>query len=554
MEGLAGLSQWKAIAMADFYASTTRFRGRRRELFIIILSIVLIWAFVIVPFLVGFLFDNYPFLEALALVNPIGLVRVVLLAVLFIIITYPSSSALQEYKFRDWELILSCDVDTKQILAGKLIGKLPSFCLLLLALLPFLISFLDAAFRISLAGQLLIYAEITAFSICTYGLSIVIWSGIQARLNQSLRGDFYAKVISVALVIPVAFAYGLMAFLEQLTGIMESGLLLLLPSTWSGDLAAWVILQNNASISPSTLPLGPEPLTILLGCYGLGILCIGFFFTDRVFTIALGARLEAHKTMGRENFFLRFIRRMLPSYWGALIVMNFKQIYRKPENNGKLVYAAVASILPVVFIQLLLSSIPPEVPPMPPDFDILISFIMMLILFPLIGATMFGGIGFFENKYQLWVIQSAPDGVSLFTRSRIAAYAVSASFLASVPTVGIGIIYSSQPLVAVILFGCAFALVMSGTLQGMGVASINPAYEDEKSPPLNTLVTLAAGMGLPLGLLVVGLPSISPIISNYLTGTMALLLSIVLSIILPLLLVGLVLFYIGMKNLMRTSK
>jgi hypothetical protein len=551
LEGLAELSQWKAIAIADFYASTTRFRGRRREFFIIFLSIVLIWAFVIVPFLVGFLFDNYPFLEALALVNPIGLVRVVLLAVLFIIITYPSSSALQEYKFRDWELILSCDVDTKQILAGKFIGKLPSFCLLLLALLPFLISFLDAAFRISLAGQLLIYAEITAFSICTYGLSIVIWSGIQARLNQSLRGDFYAKVISVALILPVAFAYGLMAFLEQLTGIMESGLLLLLPSTWSGDLAAWIILQNNASISPSALPLGPEPLTILLGCYGLGILFIGFFFTDRVFTIALGARLESHKTMGKENFFLRFVRRIWPGYWGSLVATSFKHIYRKPENNGKIVYACAASILPVLIFPILAISAPTKPPP---DFVLLLSFLSMLMVFPLVGALMFGGIGFFENKYQLWVIQDAPDGVKLFTTGRLAAYAVSAAFLAAVPTIGIGIFYSSQPLVAVILYGCAFALTMAGTLQGMGIASINPAYEDEISPPLNILVTSVTAWGLPFVLLFVGLPSISPIINTYFSGAIALLVSIVLSIILPLLLVGLVLFYIGMKNLMRTSK
>jgi hypothetical protein len=95
---------------------------------------------------------------------------------------------------------------------------------------------------------------------------------------------------------------------------------------------------------------------------------------------------------------------------------------------------------------------------------------------------------------------------------------------------------------------------MAGTLQGMGIASINPAYEDEISPPLNILVTSVTAWGLPFVLLFVGLPSISPIINTYFSGAIALLVSIVLSIILPLLLVGLVLFYIGMKNLMRTSK
>jgi len=346
--------------------------------------------------------------------------------------------------------------------------------------------------------------------------------------------------------------FGLQMFSEQFTAFMENVPLQVIPSTWSSDLTAWIILLYGTEQMPiSLLLLHPEILVALLGCYAFVFLLLGFLSADRVFTIALGARLESHKTMGKENFFLRFVRRIWPGYWGSLVAMSFKHIYRKPENTWKIVCACAYTLLPALIFPIAASFAPTEPSP---DFILLFSFLLMIIAFPLVGATMFGGIGFFENKYQLWVIQDAPDGVKLFTTGRLAAYAVSAAFLAALPAVGIGILYSSQPLVAVILYGCAFMLTMAGTLQGMGIASINPAYEDEKSPPLNTLVTLAAGMGLPLGLLVVGLPSISSIISNYLTGTMALLLSIVLSIILPLLLVGLVLFYIGMKNLMRMSK
>lgn len=548
------MSQWKAIATADFYASTSRFRGRRREFFVVVLSIILIWAFIIVPFLIGFFLDNYPFLEVLALANPVGLVRTVLLMVLYIIILYPSSSALQEYKFRDWELILSCDVDTRQILVGKLMGKLPFFCLLLFALFPFLLSFLSTAYQIPLAGQLLIYAEIAAFCICTYVLSVVFWSGVQAKLNQSKRGELYAKVISWVMIIPAAFVYGIMIFLEQLTGLAQNNLLLILPSTWSGDLAAWVIFQGNAPISPSILPLGPEILTILLGCYGIAVLFIGFLSADRVFTIALGARSERHKTMEKENFLLKSIRRILPGYWGSLVATNFKQIYRKPENIGKSVLAVVMSMIPAVVLQIAVNSSPVDMPSLPPDAVILLSLLMMLFLFPLIGATMFGGAGFFESKLQLWVIQSAPDGVGLFVKSRLTTYAISIALLAALPAIGIGLFYIFQPIVPLIVFCCAFALFMGGTLAGMGIASINPAYEDGKSPGLNALVTLVAGMGLPLGLFAIVFPSLSPIINNYLTGVIALVVSIFLTTILPLILVGLALFYVGMKNLMRASK
>lgn len=551
MEGLAGLSQWKAIARADIYASTTRFRGRRREFFVIVLSIIAIWAFAIVPLLIRFLFDSYPFLEVLALASPVGLVRIVLLMVLYIIILYPSSSAVQEYKFRDWELILSCDVDTRQILVGKLVGRLPFFCLLLFALLPFLLSFLSAAYQISLAGQLLIYAEIAAFCICTYVLSVVVWSGIQARLNQSKRGELYAKIIGLLMMLPAALVYVIMTYLEQLTGLVQNGLLLILPSTWSGDLAAWIILQGNVPVSPSILPLGPEILTVLLGCYGLAVLFIGFFSADRVFTIALGARSEHHKAMGPENIFLRGIRRIWPGYWGSLVASSFKQIYRKPENVGKLAYVIVCSILPVILIQALVSIVST---PVSPFGIVMVTFFLMLITFPLMGATVFGGVGFFENTHQLWVIQSAPDGVPLFTKTRLAVYAISIAFFSIIPAIGIGMAYLSQPIVGVIIYGCAFALFMGGTLQGMGIASINPNFEDLRSARINILAVFILGWGLPFGILLGVTQLVTPIMTRYLTDIVPLLLGVVISVTLPLILIGLLLFYVGMKNLMRTSK
>jgi len=546
------VSQWKAIATADFYASTSRFRGRRRKSFLLFLIIVLIWAFLIAPLFFRLILEMYPDIESLLQVYSIGLLRLIMFFIWILILMYPAGSALQEYKFRDWELILSCDVDTKQILIGKFMGRLPKFSLLSIALSALLVSIYDSVFHISVFGQILIYAEVMGFLYITLGISLIIWSGIQARLNQSPRGDFLARIISGLMILIVLIpTFLLQLFSEQFTAFMENVPLQVLPSTWSSDLTAWIILLYGTEQMPiSLLLLHPEILVALLGCYAFVFLLLGFLSADRVFTIALGPRLESHKTMGKENFFLRFVRRIWPGYWGSLVATSFKHIYRKPENTGKIVYAGAASILPAIIP--ILVSIAPTKPP--PNFVILISFLVMLMVFPLVGATMFGGIGFFENKYQLWVIQDAPDGVKLFTIGRLAAYAVSAGFLAAVPAVGIGIFYLSQPLVVVILYGCAFALTMAGTLQGMGIASINPAYEDEISPPLNILVTSVTAWGLPLVLLFVVVPSISPINNTYFSGAIPLLLSLVLSIILPMMLIGLVLFYIGMKNLMRTSK
>ena len=95
---------------------------------------------------------------------------------------------------------------------------------------------------------------------------------------------------------------------------------------------------------------------------------------------------------------------------------------------------------------------------------------------------------------------------------------------------------------------------MSSALQGMGIASINPSYEDGKSPRLNALALFILGFGLPFVLLDVAIEVVTPIINTYLTGVIALLLGIVISVIIPFISLGLLLFYVGMKNLMRTSR
>ncbi|MHA2004469.1 MAG: hypothetical protein ACW960_10215, partial [Candidatus Thorarchaeota archaeon] len=72
------MSQWRAIATADFYASTSRFRGRRRKSFLLFLTIVLIWTFLIAPLFFRLILEMYPDIESLLQIYSIGLLRSIL--------------------------------------------------------------------------------------------------------------------------------------------------------------------------------------------------------------------------------------------------------------------------------------------------------------------------------------------------------------------------------------------------------------------------------------------------------------------------------------------
>jgi hypothetical protein len=162
----------------------------------------------------------------------------------------------------------------------------------------------------------------------------------------------------------------------------------------------------TASDFTSVLQLSSLVDGLLMGVFVAGTVALGLAAADRIFTIEAGSRTEVVTTIGRENFILRGIRRASPGAFGALVVTNLKDFARKAQNLSKIGYGLVLAILmPVIMTSFDLEYM-----------GLQEMFIMLVVMFSLVGTFPFAGTGFLESKDQLWIIQGAPSGAKRFER------------------------------------------------------------------------------------------------------------------------------------------
>ncbi|TET10899.1 MAG: hypothetical protein E3J86_04310 [Candidatus Thorarchaeota archaeon] len=475
---------WYAIAKADFQVLTVSMRSHRKLYTAILYGLVLTWATVLAPMVYGWVINSIlplEYIRPLLMVMFPGIMRTIGLLLWIVLLLFPLSQALQEIKVSQWEIFLSNNVSTRDILVGTYIGKMSFYGLIVVLLAPLLITPFMLAFEVSILGQLLVYGVITLMALGTIWLSNFLTSIIQAKLGESSRGNDIAKalalVVAMIVIIPM---YGMMFFLPALSEMMGMNAVLVLPSTWFADLISWLaIVFNGIGMTSSQILSFADVLQ--LDIVISSVLAIGFVLAtvvlaigaaDRVFTIEAGVRTEVVTTVGRENAFLRGIRKVNSGPFGSLMVTNFKDFLRKAQNLSKIGYGLVlAIIMPVIMMSM--------------DIEFMqLSelFIMLIVMMSVIGTIPFAGTGFLESKDQLWIIQSAPYGASRFVKSRIASQALISIVLAVIPSVSLYFLIEMTILEFIMLLGLGYLAIVGGMLMATGVTARNPNYEDTKSP------------------------------------------------------------------------
>lgn len=476
--------RWLAIAKAEFLVLSSSLRSHRKLYMGFLTAIAFIWALIGAPMLIGGIISVVFPLESLRPLLQVifpGLMRTVALFVWILLLLFPLSYALQEIKIGQWEIFLSNDVQTKEIMAGTFLGKVPLFGLIVIFLAPVIVAPLAIAFEVNILGQALIYGVLTVMALGTIWFSNFITSAVQARLGDSSRANDIAKglamVIAIIVIIPM---YGLMFFLPAMSEIMGMNAFLVLPSTWFADLISWLaVVFNGVGLTGSQVlgfagVLQMDMLFSSVLAFGFVLVTIGLAIgsADRVFTIEAGVRTEVVTTVGKENIVLRGIRKLIPGPFGSLMVTNFKDFLRKAQNLSKIGYGLVlAIIMPIIMMSMDIEYL---------QFSEL--FIMLIVMMSLIGSIPFAGTGFLESKDQLWIIQGAPYGASRFVKSRIVSQAMIGLVLAAAPSVILYFILEMTVLEFFILLGLGYVAVIGGMLMATGVTARNPNYEDTKSP------------------------------------------------------------------------
>jgi hypothetical protein len=483
--------RWLAIAKAEFLVLSSSIRSHRKVYTGFLIAIAFIWALYFAPLIIGSLIGAVVPINMLKpllqLIFP-GLMRTVVLFVWLLLLLFPLSYALQEIKIGQWEIFLSNNVNTREIMVGIFIGKIPLFGLIVVFLSPIIVAPLALAFEVNIIGQILIYGVIIVMALGTIWLSNFITSAIQARLGDSSRGNDIAKalamVVAIIVIIPM---YGLMFILPTMSELMGMDAFLVLPSTWFADTMSWLAITFNGvglvdfSVFHSVLQLNLLDALVLMGGFVLATVGLALAAAGRVFTIEAGARTEIVTTISKENVFLRGIRRIASGPFGSLMVTNFKDFFRKAQNLSKIFYGVIlATILPVIMTSI--------------DIEYLQAsemFPMIIMLMALVGAFPFAGTGFLESKDQLWIIQGAPSGGSRFVKSRIATQVLICVPLALIPSIAMYILIHLTPIQFLLVFGLGYIAASGGMLISTGVTARNPNYEDTKSPAHQTNVMIS---------------------------------------------------------------
>ena len=414
-----------------------------------------------------------------------GVMRSVMLLLWTMVLIYPISYSLQEVKIGQWEIMLSNNVSTREILFGMFLGKIPQYSLLVLFMAPLLVSPFINFYQVSILGQLIAYLIVATFVLFTLLLSTVLSTAIQARLGDSPRGNDIAKAMGIIVVLVFLIPlYSLLYFAEDFAQLLGLNIFLILPSTWPADLVTWITIYfNGISLAPSVidgfetiLGFGFNWTFTLIGFYFLVVLIIGLVTPDRIFSLEAGARTETVTTVGRENILLRSIRRISPGSRGVLIVTMLKDFGRKAQNTSKLLYGMFLSVLIPMMVHY--GSI--EYALNQTLILVFFSFFVSMIL-GMIGGATFGGVGFLESRDHLWILKSAPSGVSKFLISKVINGFLSAIPIVMAPVIILTLMLSLTVVNFVIMLVYSYVILCCTILVGIGVTAANPAYEDTKS-------------------------------------------------------------------------
>ncbi|MFX1341064.1 MAG: hypothetical protein ACFFAL_00075 [Promethearchaeota archaeon] len=490
--------KWSSIAKAEYQVSTVSFRGNRTRNITILFALGLIWALLLAPYLIGIIADLIIPIEILQIImiNMLpGFMRAVMFFIWVLILIIPLSRSLQEIKIGQWEIFLSNNVSTRDILIGTFLGKIPLYGLLVLFIAPPFLVLFFLAFEVVLLGQVLTYLALFLMILTTIWLANLITAAIQAKLGESSRGKEIANGLAILLaIVSIVPIYGIMFFSQQFSVVLGLNVFLLFPFTWPADVISWItIYSSQIGFSIDQLLAFQQILnfdlflsTALMSIFAIAVVGIGLGSADRIFTYNIGARTEQVTTITGENFVIRGIRKLAPGSFGSLVVTCFKDFFRRASNLSKVAYGIIlAVVLPFIMSQVMINIGDTG------GFDMMMLIMIGGIGMAMIGGFTFSGTAFMESKDQLWIIQSTPSGTARYVKARLVSAFIIALPLGCIPALVMTIISGGTLDLFLFLVAYGYVVIAGAILFGTGVTAWNPNYEDTKSPEhqMNMIIT-----------------------------------------------------------------
>jgi hypothetical protein len=486
---------WKVIAKNELIRRTSKFRRHRLLFFLILYGALLIWGFILAPLL----FDSFmPTLAENEAIKPYIvpgvalIIEYVLMIFFIIIILYPLNFIFRQTEIGHKEMILATPVTAGDIFFGEFAGKLPFILIYVLGLTPAIVGLINPLINLTFVQTLVIYIDV--FGMCLFALLLgsILSSWIEHKISDSEKYRDLAKVLLMILSIGmVALIYSLQFFFKYLLEHPNlKNWLSFYPAFWFSNIIIYILEPSllDSYILNIWMNIG---LIIIIPS---SILYLSYKKASAFYSLEGGTE-KGGTIIKKESKLYGFFKMFIGKKWEGLVIIQFKEFFRKKENISKLAYA--------IGITVFFGVIYPLLYPEGNDGQLIPTAIETLIRIFMGGfilSIIFGGYIFVGSKDLLWVYKKSPRHV----KGLVYSYLFSLVILIILIDIGLTIAFSiilKFDFVEILfsffafLFSAIFAIAIA-----IGVQCFHPAFEEKgKHMGGNIFATIAIQMGQFIG-------------------------------------------------------
>ncbi|MFW9947721.1 MAG: hypothetical protein ACFFDX_12930 [Candidatus Odinarchaeota archaeon] len=466
------MTAWKAIAKTELRRKTSGFRKHRLLLFIVIYTILCIWAFIIAPLI----FDL--FMPTLATSFPgtifsiVGyLIEFILMMLFLLIIMYPMQNIYRKTEVGYKEMVLASPVRPGDIFIGEFMGKVPIYLIFILAIAPIITGLINPIINLNIVHYIVIYLCVTGHIVFAALLGSILVSWLEHKIARSEKARDLGKVLLFLLAIAmVAIMYTFTYLFEYITSNPQiKNYLMVYPSLWFSN----IILYTIQPILISSYILNIWASISLAVFIPLIILYITFKKAHLFFSLETSIE-KATTIIEKENKFYKFIRKITRMKWKGLIITQLKEFFRKRENIMKIVYTIGLTLFEGVIFAFLIGDYPNL------DIEDISMYMMMSVMIAgMLFSLFLGNYIFVGSKELIWVYKKSPRNIKALIFSYLRMTIIIIFFIGIGLTIFFSLFFQYDIFTAIFFFLFLVIYCLISVSQAIGLQCINPAFEEK---------------------------------------------------------------------------
>ncbi|MFX1554966.1 MAG: hypothetical protein ACFFBV_13645 [Promethearchaeota archaeon] len=525
-------SLWKTIAKNEIRLRTSSFRNHRKLFFIILYSLLFLWAFIISPFLFDLFMPTLAMQFSSVFKPVVAIIIESLMMMLFLILVmYPLNNVYKENEVGSKETLLATPVKANDIFLGEFLGKSPIYTMAVLILAPIVVGMINPIIDLTFIQYIVIYGSVFGLVYFANLLGSIIASWLEHKISKNEKArDLGKALIWVFTIVLVVIMYAAMFFLNYLLEHPElKNWLAFYPSLWFSN----IILYFIDPILLNTFLLNIWISVLLAVVVPIITLYVSFKKAESFYTFEGGIEKGNVTIIKHENPFYELVRKISGRKWGNLIVLQLKRFLRKKANIARVAY--VVGLLG--FMSWFITSMDKD------TFMTVFSSTLLIAIGGGIGSIIVGHLAFVDSKDLIWVYKRSPRGIKAIVYSYLLMMLIFNIFLAIFVTTMLTL-FSNIDLLNIVIFFVEFLLFSQISMcQAMGLQCFSPAFGEKdssmKGNMMISMLLLQPLMFLPIGLVIFFKPHSIELMRLVLQGPMFLYNT---AVSLPLL-------YVGMKKL-----